>query len=57
VPVEDEGFVGSQQPSPLRGQAHVDTITVHVMSLSKPPNVELTKPFRIERDEHASEKR
>jgi hypothetical protein len=58
VPVRDEGFVGSQQLPRLRCQAHVEnveTITVHVMSLPKLPNVKLTKPSQIKRDEHASE--
>ena len=56
VPVEDKRFVGSQQLSRLRRQAHVETITVPVMSLPKPPDAKLTKPSRIKRDEHASEK-
>src|SRR5215207_3703542 len=47
VPVEDERFACSQQLSRLRCQAHVENVetkTVHVMSLPKPPNAKLTIP-------------
>ena len=37
VPVEDNGFVGSQRPPRLRCQAHVEIIKIHVMSLPNPP--------------------
>jgi hypothetical protein len=46
VPVEDEGFVGSQRPPRLRCQAHVEIITIHVMSLPKPPNAKRPKYSR-----------